>query len=401
MPFFVVQCVCLLLSATKWSYPLHTLIAREELHLFLSYAAANIPYTANSTDSADLTTTSTTTTTTTRSNSLEWRRRTLQNLCVSILYYGEVRPCSDFVRALGSKKPAAKPGKEKPPLPKVVAGTDVRKRESSARSLIRQVKLKREKKAPVHYSTFIISNSVECRRAFMPDSLPELQLQKIAKGVYGSILLSLLNARPLTPSICKPVEDPMAVDAYLQELDPTQPCCVFPETLFMLVDAMEHLLTCATSGHHLLNSVDLLAVLSLWHEVNEILATPSNPSSDLYCIDAPQQQVMTSERCCSVVVDYLLAQTSLPPTLWQSALVNILAGLHYHLRKSFLDYDKLLMVLVKFFVSPHVTLSDLVPRIVQTLLGEEKTLASPSIGGEMLSGNSLLLESLITALQIR
>lgn len=231
----------------------------------------------------------------------------------------------------------------------------------------------------------------------MADTIPELQLQKIAKGVYGAILLSLLSARPLAPSdVAKPKG--AATDVYLEKLGHTHCCCVFPETISMLIGSIEHLLKSTTSCHQLLTNVDLLLVLSLWHEMNEILATPYNQPTEQFDLDEPR--LVNSERCCALLVDYLLNQPSVTPTVWQAALANILSGLQRK-KDLFVDYDKLRSVLVKFLVSSTaVATSGLVSRIVGALLGEERRLVSSDVEGK-LSGACLLLDVLITALHKR
>lgn len=319
----------------------------------------------------------------------------MQNLCLSVLYHGEVRPCLEVVRANTKKMERAG---------KMAGGVRVRKPKLRSASLNRLVQRKKvEKKvsskvSPVHYRTFIISNSIEYRRWLMPDSSPERQLQKIAKGVYGSILLSLLNARPLVQSHVKPEgeeEGGVAEDAYLDKLERLTSCWVFPETLSLLVSALEDSLQSAvtTGTHQSTNKADLLTTLTFWHEINEVLAMPTNHDEQLSPDDAPQ---VTSTRCCRVLVDYLLSQTKVPPAVWQSSLTNLLSGLQ-HRRDLFGDYDKLLAVLVRFFSSSCVAVSGLVPRIVSTMLG----LMSEKEDFTALSGDCLLLEVIITVLEGR
>ena len=296
-------------------------------------------------------------------------------------------------------------------------GRKPKPRSASLDHIVRRKKVmeSREKKAvsskisPVHYRTFIISNSVEYRRWLMPDSTPERQLQKIAKGVYGSILLSLLNARPLVQSRDEKSpgegegEKGVAEDIYLDKLECLTLSWAFPETLSLFVSALEDALQSATTTATVgtrqpTNRLDLPTTLSFWHEINEVLAMPVALDESLNQDHAPQ---VTSTRCCRILVDYLLSQTKLPPTVWQASLTNLLSSLQ-HQRDLFNDYDKLLSVLVRFFTtSSCVTVSGLVPRIVSTMLGHEQRLVSERRGYATLSGDCLLLEVIITALQGR
>lgn len=401
MYFVFPQCASLLLSATDWCYPLHTLVSQQELCCLLSYSTSVIQ-SNNPSVSADSTNLST---------SLEWRRRALQNLCLSVLYHGEVRSCLDVVRA--NAKRAERAGK----AAGLLKGRKPKLRSASLEHIRRKKADSREKKtvsskiSPVHYRTFIISNSVEYRRWLMPDSTPERQLQKIAKGVYGSILLSLLNARPLVQSHEKPPgegegEKGVAEDAYLDKLESLTVSWAFPETLSLLVSVMEDALgsattttTTATMGtRHPSHRLDLPTVLSFWHEINEVLVMPASLDECLNHDHAPQ---VTSTKCCRILVDYLLSQSKLPPTVWQTSLTNLLSSLQ-HNRDLFTDYDKLLSVLVRFFTtSSCVTVSGLVPRIVSTMLGHKQRFVSKRRGYDTLSGDCLLLEVIITALQER
>lgn len=313
---------------------------------------------------------------------------------MSILYHGEVKPCLEVAKVnCRSHVKACQTVKVK----------KVKFRSVSTSRLILKKKYEyvREKKpvkgSSVHYNTFVISNSIESRRLYMADTIPELQLQKIAKGVYGSILLSLLSARPLAPSDVVEPEGAVA-DVYLKRLGPAHCSCVFPESVSMLVGSVEHLLKSTTDCHQLLNNVDLLLVLSLWHEMNEILAMPYNQPAEQ--LDLGEPQLVNSEQCCIILVDHLLSQPSVTPTVWQASLANILSTLQRR-TELFVDYDKLLSVLVKFLVSSTAGASSgLVSRIVVALLGEERRLVSSSVEGK-LSGACLLLDVLITALHKR
>jgi hypothetical protein len=326
---------------------------------------------------------------------------------LSVLYYGEVRPCLEVVRA--NSKKAGRGGKV------VGGGVRMKKAKLKCASLNRLVQRKktesREKKAsskvsPVHYRTFIISNSIEYRRWLKPDSTPERQLQKIAKGVYGSILLSLLNARPLFQSKPQEVGGCVVEDAYLEKLERLTTCWVFPQTLSLLVAALEDLLHVSTSTGsgsstcHSQNKPDLLTTLSFWHEINEVLATPTASHSDTpLCLDNIPQ--VTSTECCRILVDHLLSPAKISPAVWQASLTNLLSGLQ-HRMDLFTDYDKFLSMLVRFFGSSScVTVSGLVPRIVGVMLGCDQRMVSERKGGVSLSGDCLLLEVIIVSLQER
>lgn len=272
-------------------------------------------------------------------------------------------------------------------------------RSTSLNRLVQRRKVEKKvssKVSPVHYRTFIISNSIEYRRWLMPDSSPERQLQKIAKGVYGSILLSLLNARPLVQSRGEEGEEGGVVeDIYLDKLERLTTRWIFPETLSLLVSALEDSLQSATTAgtHQFTSNSDLLATLSFWHEINEVLAMPANQDEQLSPDNAPQ---VTSARCCRVLVDYLLSQTRVPPAVWQAALTNLLSSLQHH-SDLFGDYDKLLAVLVRFFSSSCVAASDLVPRIASTILG----MIGEKEDFTALSGDCLMLEVIVTVLEGR
>lgn len=326
--------------------------------------------------------------------SLEWRRRALQNLFLSILYHGEVRPCQEVARANAKKLEQAS---------KVQArATRPRHRSSSLNRVVQRKKVdakerRASKVGPAQYTSFVISCSIEYRRWLMPDSIPERQLQKMAKGVYGSILLSLLNARPLAQSSGKPGEEGgVARDVYRNKLEGVVSCRTFPETLSMLVCALEQALRSATAARQSPSKADLLTTLSFWHEINDVLVIPAHQYEHLNMDDIPQA---TSTNCCLILVDYLLTQTIVPPAVWQASLTNLLMGL-LNRKDLFVDYDKLLSMLVQFFTSASVVVSDLVPRIVNTLLDGERELVSEA-KGLVLSGDCLLLEVIIIALQGR
>ena len=311
---------------------------------------------------------------------------------MSVLYHGEVRPCLEVTKVNSRTHTRAC---------QTVKVRRVKFRSSSVNRLItkRKTEAVPEKKSvkgsSVHYSTFVISNSIESRRVYMSDTIPELQLQKVAKAVYGSILLSLLNARPLTPSVVE-VGDKSTTDAYLERLGPSHCACVFPETVAMLVGAVEQLLLSTTGQRQSsLTDVDLLMVLSLWQELNEVLVSPYTQNTEQYELDEPL--LVNSEHCCVILIDYLLEQPSVSPTIWQASLANILSGIQRR-KDLFVDYDKLLAVIVKFLVSSTAAAaSGLVSRIVGALLGEERKLVSGHVQGK-LSGACLLLDVLITAL---
>lgn len=334
--------------------------------------------------------------------SLEWRRRTLQNLCLSILHHGEVKPCLEVNKARTKQ--------EKAPCKVVVVKMKKSKVLPKNRQVIQRKKVdskERKARSPVHYSTFVISNIIEYRRLFMSDCMPEHQLQKIAKGVYGSILLSLLNARPLSrPLLVKPKEAEPVVDddAYLHEMESLsqQQCRAFPATLTMLVSSIQHLLEVATGCQPMLSKVDMLTVLSFWHEINQVLATPTTTSPS-HSSATTDSALVTSRSCCSILVDHLLSQATISPTLWQAALVNILSSLRCYRLDLFDDYDKLLAILVQYFVSSDVAVvaeSGLVPAIVRTLLGFNRELVSRA-KERTLPGDCLLMEVLITAVKKR
>ena len=393
----LLQCASLLLSATKWSYPLHSLVDQKELHLLLTYSTSSVRHhhhhhsaSATSADSANPTV---------AAASLEWRRRTLQNLCLSILHHGEVRPCLEVKKAKTKREKAAQ-------CKVVVVKLKKSKVPPKSRQAVQRKKAEsKEKKSrhPVHYNTFVISNIIEYRRLFMSDCMPEHQLQKIAKGVYGSILLSLLNARPLSHLPVKPKEAEVADDVYSHEMESlSQQCHAFPTTLTMLVASVQHLLEVATVCQHpMLSKVDMLTVLSFWHEINQVLTTPTATITSPSHSSTTDSALVTSRHCCSILVDHLLAQTTISSALWQASLVNILSSLRYQL-DLFDDYDKLLAVLVQFFVSSDMIVAEsgLVPAIVRTLLSFSRELVSQA-KGRTLSGECLLMEVLITAVKKR
>ena len=402
------QCASLLLCSTKWSYPLHTLLNQEDLQLFLTSATLSIV----SSDSPTLT------------SSLEWRQRTLQGLFMALLYYGEVMPCLAYVSAVGLDEEKI----ETLPVCQAGAAVSFVKGAASCQSL-KEIALNRSaqdlkatgeasiplsKVEVIPYSTFIISNTIEYRNKSSPVGVAELQLQKMAKSIYASVLFSLVHPKPLTQPSGSPDRNrdehsspPMPavapVDQFLNDFD----CSlhVFPETVSMLVYSMECLLKKATSSHQLLSKIDLLSVLSLWHECNSVLTLPpvtllfSNltPKAKAAKLSAAHTTFMvTSEVCYWTLVDFLLAQSSISPALWQISLVNIMGNLQSSLT---VGYDKLLAVLVKLFLSSSSLVdSGLVQKIVKTL----RPLTFHSHGkGTWLTGSYMLLQILTTALQKR
>ena len=483
-----------LVSSTKWSYPLHTLISQQELHQLLAYSTSSSQHTTPSSSSSASSSSSSSLHGRGPTAGLEWRRRTLQNLCMSVLHHGEVRPCLELAKSITntttttssgsntSNSSGNKPAKQS--RHQCVRIKKVKLRSSSVGRLVAKKKYEhgRERKSAtkpgsVHYSTFVISNSIECRRLYQADTMAELQLQKMAKGVYSSILLSLLNARPLsscppaptvtTAAVAGPISFPPPElplppggpggeggvgDVYLERLmgGGECRCLLFPETVSMLVCSLEHLLRVTTGTATPTETtpikatptpqppcdVDLLSLLSLWHEVNEMLVAVSHgpqPPPPLPGQPAPAQTPLTgavesepeepclvnSESCCMILVDYLLAQSSPPsppssfisssvtPAVWQASMIHILSALQHH-RELCVDYDKLLNLLVRFLVccsaggaAAAVVSGGLVGRMVSALLGEERRLVSGRLGGTKLSGTCLLLDVLITALQKR
>lgn len=224
----------------------------------------------------------------------------------------------------------------------------------------------------VHYSTFIISNAIEHRSLVKPDLMPELQLQKVAKSVYGSILLAMLNARSAAAQSQQQIHGKLGGetsanndenyedDVYLRGLEDSGSSSilyVFPESVSMLVESLEHLLKMATAQHRLLSNLDLHAVLSLWHELNltmlSLTASGGGESSS-------SQLVLSSEECYAVVVEFLLRETSLSPALWQLSLLNLLTHLRHKRGKEEVgtSYEKLLAVLVRFFQQQQHSVGD-------------------------------------------
>ena len=314
-----------------------------------------------------------------------------------MLYYGEVKPCQEHAVASGMM--VEKPKKAVKVKAKAVPLNRVLLKKRSLKSFRAAGSESRDKKTtkvdPVPYNSFIISNIIESRTIFKPESSPELQLQKIAKGVYGSILLTLLNARPLSHSIASRIkeeeENQIVADSYLGKIESIN-FCVFPETVFMLVQSLESLLNSATNCHQLLSNTDLVLVLSLWHELNTVLMIPKDQLDNL------KVQQITSENCFSLLVNFLLDQTSIAPTLWQASLVNIIDFLRDESDYT-VDYDKLLSLLVKFFVSGTLVESGLIEKVACSLMS---VFAFHSkVKKCKLHGSFMLLEILLMALQKR
>lgn len=395
------QCASLLLCSTKWSYPLHTLLSQEDLHLFLTSATLSIA----SSDSPAL------------MSSLEWRQRTLQGLFTALLYYGEVRPCLAYATAAGLEKevPATPMGQADGAVSKGASQSlkEIVLNVNQDLKAIREVSPPLSKVEVIPYSTFIISNTLEYRSKSSPEGMAELQLQKMAKSIYASVLFALVHAKPLSQpmglgghnrdghSNTPPLPATTPVDGFLDDFD----CSlhIFPETISMLVCSMECLLKKAMSSHQL-QEVDLLAVLSLWHECNTVLMVPpiqllsSNltPKAKAAKLSVARTTFMvTSEVCFCTLVDFLLAQTSISPALWQVSLMNIVGNLHSTLT---VDYDKLLALLVKLFLSSSSVDSGMVQKMVNTI---RPLMLQSSSKGMLLSGSYMLLRILTTALQKR
>ena len=376
----VLQCVSLLLCSTKWCYPLHTLLSQDDLRNLLQSASFSITPSDKPTVTA----------------SLELQRGMLQSVFSALLFYGEVWPCVFYAKAI--KQHGKDEAKSKGTHTK--SAMEYPSSKEPAKDL--------SKVETIPYNTFIISNTLEYRNRTNPESVAELHLQKVARAIYGSVLLALVHAKPLAQQeehdpdqIEEGAETSILKDKFLQR----QSSCdmlIFPETLSMLVSSIEELLKKAAAYHQLLNETDILAVLSLWHRCNAVLTGRSKPPSTSGEEKSKKRTehkvvyVVTSETCFYILVDFLLAQTSISPAVWQTALICILGNLR---SKCTLEYDQLLELLVKFFLSTSSAVDHgLVQRIMATLLPLSLHSARHE---DTLSGACLLLEILVATLQKR
>ena len=374
---FCFQCICLILSSTKWSYPLHTLLEESDLLDLLRSASFSITATDN----------------VTATTSVELQRAMLQNVFSALLYYGEVRPCVSMVKA-------AKPQGEIP-------ARQPEARSSLVSSFTSPKEVKDANKVEsIPYNAFIISNCLEYRSRNGPESMAELHLQKVSKAIYGSVLLALMHVKPvaLKDHLQSDVlaenrnVEPVVKDKFLQDLELGNDH-VFPRTLGMLTGAMETLLKQATAFHQLVNETDVIAVLALWHKCNGVLSSSLEPQSSADKPNAtsqPYAYLATSKLCFSTLVDFLLSQSFISPAVWQSSLVCVLGNLRSKLS---IKYDRLLALLVRFF---HYGSSAVAPGLARRVMTAVLPLYlySPS-RDTTLSGGCLLLEILVTILQKR
>jgi len=377
---FNFQCICLILSTTKWSYPLHTLLGENDLRDLLRSASFSISPTDN----------------VTAATSQELQRGMLQNLFSALLYYGEVRPCVHLAKTTE----LCQDQREMPPARHPGA------KSSQVFSLTSPIVVKDPSKVEsIPYNAFIISNCLEYRGRNSPESMAELQLQKVSKAIYGSVLLALMHVNPVAHDRLRSdvsAEDKNKEfemkDKFLQDLK-LGDVHVFPQTLGMLTGAMETLLKQATAFHQLVNETDVHAVLSLWHKCNGVLSSSQDPPSTADRSSSKSQPyvyMVTSELCFSTLVDFLLSQSFISPAVWQSSLVCILGNLRSKLA---IEYDRLLALLVKFF---YYSSSAVAPGLAQRVMAAVLPLYlySPSRDTN-LSGGCLLLEILVTILQKR
>ena len=402
------------MSSTKWAYPLHTLLTEEDLQSFITFATVNVA----SSDSPELT------------SSLEWQRRTLQSLFTALLYYGEVRPCLAYAKATGQVQKAEEKEavlvEETGKALHLAKGANQTLKEIVSKVNAQDSKTSEEtptslsKVEVIPYNTFIISNTLEYRNKSSPEGVAELLLQKMAKSVYASVLLALVHAKPLAQPVgppdlnhdgaCNippsPTPDTSApVDIFLEDFDISSH--IFPGTVTMLIRSLECLLKKATCSHQQLRELDLLAVLSFWYECNSVIEKPADPEKPAgppklkakeveKKVAVPTGFLITSEECYNTLVEFLLAQISISPALWQVSLINVLGNV---CSSMVVDYDKLLALLVKFFLSASLSVdSGLVQKIVATLMPQAFQSGSK---GATLSGLYMLLEILTTALQTK
>lgn len=379
----------LLLCSTKWSYPLHTLLSEADLHSLLRSSTFSLSPSDSSLVGV----------------SLELQRGMLQNLFCALLFYGEVWPCTNFTRILKTSEPASdrsvamKIGKSNSGL-------------SCSKDSVKDSKYSPTKVESIPYNTFIISNTLEFRKRTTPESVAELHLQKVARAIYGSVLLALVHAKPLNPSRASEDReldhevdvDEVSIlkDQFIQGLESSD-VHVFPETLSMLIRSIEELLKQATAHHQLLNETDIIAVLSLWHKCNAVLSKEQEPlvpstkkKLDKKSVDQHVIYLVTSESCFYTLVDFLLTQTFLSPAVWQAGLVCILGNLR---SKLVIGYEKVLELLVKFFQCSPSTVD---PGLAQKLTAAVLPLnLHSSSRGATLSGGCVLLDVLITVLHNR
>ena len=323
-----------------------------------------------------------------------------------MLYYGEVRPSLKLEKQKTGEIESEKPEpaaifkvKTKTPSTSMSLSSFRLKRfayhrNQSSTSLTEEKKQVSRVKS-VHYHTFIISSTIEYRSLCMPQYLAELQLQKVAREVYRSILSTLLSPKPLSPSLVKPQEEDVSTvdDMYLETAAGSNHGIVFQDTISMLSQSLENLLKSATDQHQLLNDTDLLTVLSLWHELNTVLLASGKEDQ--------AAQPIASRNCYHILVDFLISSTCISPAMWQLSLVNILTSLGaFQKEDQSVDYDKLVLLLVKFFLFSPFNVTDLIRKIVRSLIDLKVGLFSTAKTSK-LSGSCLLLEVFITALQKR
>ena len=250
------------------------------------------------------------------------------------------------------------------------------------------------------YQSFIISNTIDSRLLHSTELPAELALQCTARKVYESVLVALMNARPIPPG-------DLGVKG--EEMSPDQePNASSGE---MLCKSIEQLLEKAMSPQ---SNIDLVSVLEFWNELNSV-SESSGRRGDGNKMTPPLAEKkerlntcglpLCSKHMLQLLLDNLLAPSPPCSRMWQLGLSLIHTAVGQSQGYT-VDSDQLLDVLVKLFSggeqvsgtdsiqasSVSTFLVDLVPLCV----GRS---GLDGMGREERLGVHLLLEVLITVLE--
>ncbi len=297
---------------------------------------------------------------------------------------------------------------------------------------------------PLSYQSFIISNSVDARLQYSLELPAELSLQCMARTVYESVLVAVLNTRPLPP-LC-----PLLVGLG-GEKEEDVPLCPGPakqSSAMMLCHSIEQLLERAIVPK---SDVNIVSVLELWNELNSVVTEPlpeesgsgatapllgEKPGTDIEVEVRKKKEIylgdwredvslsplaglpICTQRAINLLLDTLLSpspsssssspSSSSPSSssskTWRLGLVLLHTAVrHYSGREIPVDWEKLLAVLVAVF-SNGVYTADAQDEVVPSLLvdlipakvGRSKL---DGMGREERTGIHLLLEVLISVLE--
>lgn len=290
--------------------------------------------------------------------------------------------------------------------------------------------------APLSYQSFIISNAVDARLSHSLELPAELTLQCMARTVYKSVLMAVLNSRPLQvgapPYLGEGEKEESQRHDIPQELS----------SAAMLCHSIEQLLERAALVH---SDIDIVSLLELWNELNSVIEEPvadtDEPAGNGGCATAPllgeepgtETEAVQEKRnrfrgdrddssptslaglpiCTKKVMNLLLdillssssptSPSSSSPKTWQLGVVLLHTAVKHHRgREVPVNWEKLLAVFVALFTTAST--AGIQDELVSSLLFElvPARVERNQLDGmdrEVRRGIHLLLEVLITVLE--